>query len=149
MTARNKYPALMAYIEDRSANFEKASEWCSQLRKDEVAAEEGSLADVAQDLMAAQNDYKLMKKAECKDGFPYNSAMGMDISWAAFEVNPRASSRLLHGELRDEVLFAGQSKARGRQTACRRSVSPARSGARPSDEETDSFYYFSSPSNPH
>lgn len=61
--ARAKYPALMAYIESRSA----IPKWYDTLRQDEADARDGKLAEVAQQLAQAQADH---------GSYPYNSAMG-------------------------------------------------------------------------
>lgn len=61
--ARTRYPALMAYIENRSA----IANWTSQLRIDQREALAGGLADVAAQMRQAQADY---------GSYPYNSAMG-------------------------------------------------------------------------
>ncbi len=66
MTPAERYPALMAYIEDRSASTNDMH-WCEQLRLDTAEAERGGLADVAAQLRQARADY---------GAYPYNSAMG-------------------------------------------------------------------------
>lgn len=48
MTPEEKYPALMAYIADRSSKNENTA-W-NMLRADEAAAIEGSYLEIAQDL---------------------------------------------------------------------------------------------------
>jgi hypothetical protein len=55
MTPEDKYPALKAYIADRSSKDEKTA-W-NMLRADEAAAVQGDHAEVAQDLANAQADY--------------------------------------------------------------------------------------------
>jgi hypothetical protein len=45
MTPEDKYPALMAYIKDRSSDDEKAA-W-KMFRADEAAAVQGNYAEVA------------------------------------------------------------------------------------------------------
>jgi hypothetical protein len=75
MTPQEKYPALMAYIADRSAQAGKFA-W-NTLRADEAAAVEGDFAAVAQQLKQAQADYAAAQAAKGADGYPYNSAMGI------------------------------------------------------------------------
>jgi len=75
MTPENKYPALMAYIADRSSKGEKTA-W-NMLRADEAAAVEGEYAEVAQDLENAQADYAAAQIAKGGSGFPYNSDLGL------------------------------------------------------------------------
>jgi hypothetical protein len=75
MTPENKYPALMAYIADRSSKDEKTA-W-NMLRADEAAAVEGEYAEVAQDLENAQADYAAAQIAKGGSGFPYNSDLGL------------------------------------------------------------------------
>ncbi len=77
MTPQEKYPALMAYIENRSAGNPKSDVWCGQLRLDEQEAYKGGLSDVVEDLQHAQVDYKAEQAAKGHDGFPYNRAMGI------------------------------------------------------------------------
>ena len=81
---KHRYPALMAYILDRSAlpdpnpfGFKErpASEWCAQLRTDEALARAGGFADMAADLGQAQADYAAAQPSG-RDTFPYNRAMG-------------------------------------------------------------------------
>ena len=64
--ARARYPALMAYIEDRN-RLDGAGAWCDQLRKDKAEAEAGGLSDVARELRQAQADL---------GSYPYNRDMG-------------------------------------------------------------------------
>jgi hypothetical protein len=68
MTPEDKYPALMAYIKERSSKDEKTA-W-NMLRSDEAAAVQGDYADVAQELEDAQI-------AKGGSGYPYNSEMGI------------------------------------------------------------------------
>ena len=75
MTPEEKYPALMAYIRDRSSGDEKTA-W-NILRADEAAAVEGSHVEVAQDLENAQADYAAAQIAKGGSGYPYNSEMGI------------------------------------------------------------------------
>jgi hypothetical protein len=75
MTPEEKYPALMAYIADRSSKDENTA-W-SMLRSDEAAAVEGSHMEVAQDLENAQADYATAQIAKGRSGYPYNSEMGI------------------------------------------------------------------------
>ena len=75
MTPDEKYPALMAYISDRSSGEEKTA-W-NMLRADEAAAVEGSHVEVAQDLENAQADYATAQIAKGRSGYPYNSEMGI------------------------------------------------------------------------
>ena len=75
MNPEDKYPALMAYIRDRSDQDEKMA-W-NMLRADEAAAVEGGHAGVAQDLENAQADYAAAQIAEGRSGYPYNSDMGI------------------------------------------------------------------------
>jgi hypothetical protein len=63
MSAKSRYPHLMAYIEDRS----RLPRWTDQLGPDLREAEAGGLADVVADLRSAYADY---------GRYPYNSAMG-------------------------------------------------------------------------
>lgn len=65
MTPQERYPALMAYIEDRSGR-EGAAKW-NGFYEDKRAAEAGGFADVVGQLRQAQADY---------GKYPYNSAMG-------------------------------------------------------------------------
>lgn len=65
MTPAERYPALMAYIDNRSTRTDM--HWTAQLRLDEAEAAKGGLADVAAQLRQAQADY---------GAYPYNSAMG-------------------------------------------------------------------------
>lgn len=82
---KHRYPALTAYILDRSAlpdpnpfGFKErpASEWCAQLRTEEALARAGVFADVAAELDQAQADYAAAQPAG-RDTFPYNRAMGI------------------------------------------------------------------------
>jgi len=75
MTPEDKYPALMAYIRDRSGGDEKTA-W-SMLRVDEAAAVQGDCAEVVHDLENAQADYATAQIAKGGSGFPYNSEMGI------------------------------------------------------------------------
>lgn len=75
MTPENKYPALMAYIADRSNKDEKTA-W-NVLHADEAAAVEGDYADVARQLENAQADYAAAQTAKGGSGYPYNSEMGI------------------------------------------------------------------------
>jgi hypothetical protein len=75
MTPEEKYPALMAYIRDRSSADERTA-W-NMLRADEAAAIEGSYLEVAQDLENAQADYATAQMAKGGSGYPYNSDMGI------------------------------------------------------------------------
>jgi basic membrane lipoprotein Med (substrate-binding protein (PBP1-ABC) superfamily) len=75
MTPQKKYPALMAYIADRSARAESIA-W-NTFRADEAAAVEGAFAAVAQELEQAQADYAATQAAKGANGYPYNSAMGV------------------------------------------------------------------------
>jgi hypothetical protein len=75
MTPKDMYPALMAYIRDRSSRDERTS-W-NMLRADEAAAVEGEYAEVAQDLENAQADYAAAQIATGGSGFPYNSDLGL------------------------------------------------------------------------
>ena len=71
MTAHEKYPALMAYIDSRNA----IPKWYDTLCADKAAAVRGEVADVATDLTRAQADYAAAQ-APGHSTFPYNSAMG-------------------------------------------------------------------------
>jgi hypothetical protein len=75
MNPEDKYPALMAYIRDRSDQDEKVA-W-NMLRADEAAAVDGGHAGVAHDLENAQADYAAAQIAEGRSGYPYNSEMGI------------------------------------------------------------------------
>jgi hypothetical protein len=75
MTPEEKYPALMAYIADRSSKDENTA-W-NMLREDEAAAVQGDYAEVAQELENAQADYAAAQIAKGESGFPYNSEMGI------------------------------------------------------------------------
>ena len=75
MIPEQKYPALMAYIADRSSKDEKTA-W-NTLREDEAAAVRGDLAEVAQELEKAQADYAAAQIAQGGSGYPYNSDMGI------------------------------------------------------------------------
>ena len=75
MNPEDQYPALMAYIRDRSDQDEKMA-W-NMLRADEAAAVEGGHAGVAQDLENAQADYAAAQIAEGRSSYPYNSEMGI------------------------------------------------------------------------
>jgi hypothetical protein len=75
MTPEEKYPALMAYIADRSSKNENTA-W-NMLRADEAAAIEGSYLEIAQDLEHAQADYATAQIAKGGSGYPYNSEMGI------------------------------------------------------------------------
>lgn len=61
--ATQKYPALMAYIETRSA----LPKWYDQLRSDEAAATSGAFEDVAAEMQQADTDF---------GSYPYNAEMG-------------------------------------------------------------------------
>jgi hypothetical protein len=67
MTPEEKYPALMAYIRDRSSDDER-TEW-NMLRADEAAAIEGSYLEVAQDLEHAQADYATAQIVKGESGY--------------------------------------------------------------------------------
>lgn len=106
MNPKEKYPALMAYIENRSAGDPKAAIWCSQLRLDEQEAYKGGLADVVADLERAQADYRAEEEAKGHDGFPYNRAMGIFLGLPIREGNSEppvgyymASSAMRHFRL--------------------------------------------------
>lgn len=71
----SKYPALMAYIADRNT-LPTTSAWCDQLRKDEQTAQNGGLADIAEQLKQAQADYAIEQRSKGYTEYPYNSAMG-------------------------------------------------------------------------
>jgi hypothetical protein len=73
MTPEDKYPALMAYIKERSSKDERTA-W-NMLRSDEAAAVQGDYADVAQELENAQADYAAAQIAKGRSGYPYNSEM--------------------------------------------------------------------------
>jgi hypothetical protein len=75
MTPEEKYPALMAYIADRSSKDENTA-W-NMLRLDEAAAVQGDYAEVAQELENAQSDYAASQIAKGGSGYPYNSEMGI------------------------------------------------------------------------
>jgi len=75
MTPEDKYPALMAYIKERSSKDETTA-W-NMLRSDEAAAVQGDYADVAQELENAQADYAAAQIATGGSGYPYNSEMGI------------------------------------------------------------------------
>ena len=75
MTPEEKYPALMAYIRDRSS-CDETTAW-NMLRSDEAAAVEGSHGDLAQDLENAKTDYATAQIAKGGSGYPYNSEMGI------------------------------------------------------------------------
>lgn len=75
MIPEAKYPALMAYIADRSSKDEKTA-W-NLLRADEAAAIRGDLAEVAQELEDAQADHAGVQIAKGGSGYPYNSDMGI------------------------------------------------------------------------
>jgi hypothetical protein len=75
MTPEDKYPALMAYIKERSSEDETTA-W-NMLRSDEAAAVQGDYADVAQELENAQADYAAAQIAKGGSGYPYNSEMGI------------------------------------------------------------------------
>ncbi len=68
MTPQEKYPALMAYIADRSSEEENTA-W-KMLRADEAAAVEGDYAEVAQELESAQVDYAAAQIAKGGSAFP-------------------------------------------------------------------------------
>jgi hypothetical protein len=85
MTPQEKYPALMAYIADRSQDDGKASLWCSRLREDEHAAYEGKLADVVADFEKALADYAVSQKAKGLTTYPYNRDMGLFLG---LPINP-------------------------------------------------------------
>ena len=127
MTAHEKYPALMAYIDSRNA----IPKWYDTLCADEAAAVRGELADVAADLTRAQADYAAAQ-APGRNTFPYNSAMGEYLglpinpgnhepehgyymaacvmSHAAFGVAQREASRLI-AEGRPLRIVAARAKA--------------------------------------
>jgi hypothetical protein len=75
MTPEEKYPALMAYIADRSSKDENTA-W-NMLRLDEAAAVQGDYAEVAQELENAQADYAASQTAKGGSAYPYNSEMGI------------------------------------------------------------------------
>jgi hypothetical protein len=66
MDPQDKYPALMAYIRDRSSQDEKTA-W-NMLRADEAAAVQGNYEEVAQDLESAQADYAAAEVAKGGSG---------------------------------------------------------------------------------
>jgi hypothetical protein len=68
------YPALMAYIESRSAGTQGVA-WTDELRLDEQEAHNGGFADVAADLELARADYAHNQRAKGESGYPYNNAM--------------------------------------------------------------------------
>lgn len=68
------YPALMAYIESRSAGTPGVS-WTDQLRLDELKAHNGGFANVAADLESARADYARSQRAKGESAYPYNMAM--------------------------------------------------------------------------
>jgi hypothetical protein len=74
MTPEDKYPALMAYIKERSNKDERLRGICCS---DETAAVQGNYADVAQELENAQTDYAVFQTAKGGSGYPYNSEMGV------------------------------------------------------------------------
>jgi hypothetical protein len=80
MTAREKYPALMAYIDSRNA----IPKWYDTLCADSASATAGNLADVAADLARAQVDYAASVAPGCST-YPYNSAMG---DYLGLPINP-------------------------------------------------------------
>ena len=116
MTTHEKYPALMAYIEDRSVNDGRAGLWCHQLRIDEQQAVEGRLADVAQQMIRAQADYKDQEEANGRSGYPYNSSMGIFLGLKIKESNHEPpcgyymAGQVMHafryGAARSEVLVS-------------------------------------------
>jgi hypothetical protein len=73
--AQKCYPKLMAYILDRSENYQTSAKWCEQLRADEKAALNGELAEVASELAQAHADYAAQVPAGSST-YPYNSAIG-------------------------------------------------------------------------
>lgn len=81
MDASEKYPALMAYIANHSLDKKEyktqfGHAWYDQLKVDEQAAFEGSLADVAADMQRAKADFSAAQKAKGLESYPYNRAMG-------------------------------------------------------------------------
>ncbi|WP_263359511.1 hypothetical protein [Acidicapsa ligni] len=75
MTPEDKYPALMAYIRERSSHGENTA-W-SMLRADEAAAVQGGFAEVAKQLKDAQTEYAAAEIDKERSGYPYNSDMGI------------------------------------------------------------------------
>ena len=87
--ARERYPALLAYIEGRNA---LGGKWYDQLRADEAAAVAGQMADVATQLAQAQTDY---------GSYPYNSAMGEFLGLPLRENHEPASGYYMAGKVLD------------------------------------------------
>ncbi len=71
------YPALMSYIEDRSAAEAEPDKWAEQLRLDEQDAYKGGLKGVAAELGKVLDDYRKAQKRRGKEIYPYNKAVGV------------------------------------------------------------------------
>jgi hypothetical protein len=74
--ATERWPNLMAYIDNRNGELQTAAHWCAQLRVDEAAALKGGYADIARELEAAQAAYAESRRTLGKTEYPCNSAMG-------------------------------------------------------------------------
>lgn len=86
MTAPSeRYPALIAYILDRSVNYPTPGKWCDKLREDQAEASAGGLADVATQLAQAQTDF---------GHYPYNRDMG---TFLALPSKPGSDGDPVHG----------------------------------------------------
>ena len=130
--ARERYPALLAYIEGRSA---LGGRWYDQLRADETAALAGQLRDTAEQLAQAQADY---------GRYPYNSAMGefLGLTLQANHEPPRgyymASCVLSHHRLGEAQREAERLIAEGKELR----IVAARSKA---DRKPTRFFTFKGP----
>ncbi len=85
MTPAERYPALIAYILDRSTNYPTPGKWCDKLREDQAEASTGGLADVATQLAQAQADF---------GRYPYNRDMG---TFLALPSKPGSDGDPVHG----------------------------------------------------
>lgn len=119
--AEARYPALMQYIANRSALAE--GEAWAQLRADEKEAVEGKFDEVAAELERVRADYKDQQEGLGKNGYPYNSDMGIFLGLEIrsngepvrgyyFANKLRTLARFAHAKREVEVLLAGGAHLR-------------------------------------
>lgn len=143
--ATQRYPALMAFIDERRRFHGERKGWYEQLLADEAEAFKGGHADVAAELARAQADYKAQEEAQGRRGFPYNEAMGnflgLDIKPENHEPEPgyyMAGETMHHhrfgiatrevealiAEGRTLAVVTARSKRDGKPVRCLRFVGP-------------------------